>query len=594
VKPQKHQRAVRVGEALALTPEALQSAPGAIWWDYYTPIPSNERVGDDGRIAVVHVRGSLDHHSGYGCDSYESIRRRVASAICGEDQRPMVGWWSSREEEAAAKAWNPSPPDYVVLRIDSPGGVVSGLNECVYALRRMSEDADIPLVAYVDELATSAAYALACACEGGIFMPASGICGSVGVISAMYDVTEADKKMGVRFVTLTSGKRKADGHPHVPIEDAAIAAEQGRVDRLAKQFFRLVAGVRQLGAKELRGYEAGIFLGAEAKTARLVDGVMGWDELIATLAKSGTEAKKAIANMSHTGSVSETTAPRATKGSQEMNLANLVTKTKAQLAAEKDPKKRKALAASLSKYEAALEAFKKEKHTIEKHETEEGEEDDEDEESEEEESEEEEEESAKGNETDRKEDEGEGDDDDGEGDDSDEEGDDDDAKKSKKAKYAAAPLVRLAQQATGKTGRAAVGALAAKLAAGERALAMVEQISKERRAEKKANLIASALNAHKITRHEAKNLGKRPLSFVTSFLEMRPKAIIASDDDSLLIPAPGGPEGSASALPPEVAASVEQAVSCAPEGIDREKLRSEMIAAHQKRMSASLNGAGRY
>jgi hypothetical protein len=136
--------------------------------------------------------------------------------------------------------------------------------------------------------------------------------------------------------------------------------------------------------------------------------------------------------------------------------------------------------------------------------------------------------------------------------------------------------------------------MASKIAAGERALAMVEQIAKERTAEKKTNMITAALNARKITRHEAKALAGKPVSFVTSFLEMRPKAIINTEDDSLIIPAPGGKGGSADALSPDIVASIEQAVSCAPDGLDRAKLRADMVKAHQERLSAGLNGAGRY
>src|SRR5262249_51911609 len=135
----------------------------------------------------------------------------------------------------------------------------------------------------------------------------------------------------------------------------------------------------------------------------------------------------------------------------------LVKKTRAALAAETDPKKRKAIAARLSKYEAAVEAYKKEKHVKETHETEEGEEDEEDEESEESaesEEDEEEEESAKGNETDRKESDDDEDEPDDDGDEDDDEEEDDEAA----AAAMPAKALALIEQHTGMRGKRAIGA----------------------------------------------------------------------------------------------------------------------------------------
>lgn len=568
-------RHIKKGEPLAILPDALHSDSSAMWWDSLTDVPDNERCDT---VTVVHVRGSLDHHKGFGCDSYEGILERVASALAGDSED--------------------LPPRCVVLRIDSPGGVVSGLNETVFALRKMSQKANIPLIAYVDELAASAAYALACACVE-IYVPPSGITGSVGVISTLYDVTAADEMAGVRFVTLTSGDRKADGHPHVPISESALSAEQKRVDRLAIQFFKLVSAARPVSVNEIEGFQAGIFLGKEAVRNGLADDVMGWDDLLAALNDKKTIDVSALGRSTSKPPkvIPLRVDPRdgpAGKRENEMSLLalqTLVKRTKASIESEKDPKKKKTFAASLVTYKAALEAYKKEKYTKETQEMEESSEDDE-EAAESEESAESEEESseAKGNETDRKEKKSSkkaGSDDS----DDEDEGDDDEASESKKA---SAALATLASQVTGKSGKAAVGALAAMLAQGQRAAAMVDEITRERRAEKKAASIESALNARRITKHEAKTLKDKPLSFVSSFLEMRPKAIINVDDDTIRIPDPNAKAGDGAGLSAEVSAAVDMAVSAAPEGVDKVALRKSMFEAHEKRMAAGLNGAGRY
>ena len=66
--------------------------------------PPNEDIGDD--MEVVYVRGPLEHHLSPCADSYEALRMRFGAAL---ECKPKI----------------------ILLRIDSPGGAVSGLNETV-------------------------------------------------------------------------------------------------------------------------------------------------------------------------------------------------------------------------------------------------------------------------------------------------------------------------------------------------------------------------------------------------------------------------------------------------------------------------------
>jgi len=156
--------------------------------------PENEYA--DG-IASVHIRGPLDHHEGFG-DNYDAIRDRAQEAFEDEDTHT------------------------VVFKIDSPGGAVSGLLDTVRAIRLMSEASAKPSVAYVDERAFSAAYALASAFD--------------------------------------------------PI-------------MLPGQVFELVHEHRGVSVKRVRGYQAGLFLGKKAVDAGLADDVGTFDELMAQLKK---------------------------------------------------------------------------------------------------------------------------------------------------------------------------------------------------------------------------------------------------------------------------------------------------------------------
>lgn len=568
-------RPIKSGELLAIMPEALHGKPGAMYWDSYVSVPYNATVGT---VAVVSIRGSLDHHPGWGCDSYEAIVRRAKMAFAGEDDRPRYMRENYDEHGERVEPAPPSPPSAVVLRIDSPGGLVSGLNECVFALRNMAADAGIPLIAYADELAASAAYALACACEE-IVCPPSAILGSIGVISTLFDQTAADEKMGVNVVTLTSGARKSDGHPHVAISEGAIAAEQGRVDKMALQFYRVVESARELTVSDIRGFEAGIFLGHDAVKAGIADAVMSFDALLQTL-NSDTYKEKFVADRNKSGSTSNAKGTDMSK----LALTNQIARAEAALKIEKDPAKRKTLTAAIDSSRAAMKALDASKEAMKKtkikyEETSEEKPDEPKEETEES--------------TESAEDEG-GDESatSAESDDDDDEDDDDD----KDEKASASAALRVAERVTGRKGSRAIAALESRLAQGAIFEERLAKLEKTNAAEAKEHSISAALSERRITPHEAKTLRGKKASYVREYIaDRKGKVVHGEDDETVIRPAAGG--ANADTLPPEVEKQIQAGLA----GLsslskdERDKieatLRKTHLAEHQKRMAAGLNGA---
>ncbi len=243
---------------LALAPRAYGSP-----YDLIDKAMLEAKASNDG-VAVVDVRGPLEHHESWFYDSYDEIKERVACAL-------------------------KTSPKALVLAIDSPGGLVSGCFEAARDIRRMAKDAKVPLHAFVDGQATSAAYALACAADR-IAMSATAAVGSIGIIDALLDVTAMDEKMGLRVALVTSGARKADGNPHGGISEDAIAASQKCVDELAESFFAWVSESRGVAAEKIRALEAGILLGPEAIAQGLADELCTLDEMIASISKGSAVA----------------------------------------------------------------------------------------------------------------------------------------------------------------------------------------------------------------------------------------------------------------------------------------------------------------
>jgi signal peptide peptidase SppA len=234
---------------------------------------ANRAIGD---VAVVTVRGPLEHHAGGFFDNYDAIKDRARDALA-----------------SSAKA--------VVLSIDSPGGLVSGVYTTSRELRAMAAAARKPLYAYADGECSSAAYALACAAEQ-IFVSVGATAGSIGVIAIAVDATAADKAIGLRFEAISSGRRKTDGNPHVAMSDESISSMQKTVDAQAAVLFALVSDSRGVSSDAVRGFQAGIFVGQQAIEVGLADDVPTTLEELAAKINAGTITEKALA-----GAAGETT-----------------------------------------------------------------------------------------------------------------------------------------------------------------------------------------------------------------------------------------------------------------------------------------------
>lgn len=479
-------RIVQPGELLAISPSAIQRGADGFLFMFGSDVPQNERHAVYSDVEIVHVRGALYHHETSGLDSYEAITKRVASAVA-------------------------EGPAAIVLCIDSRGGSVAGMAECIASIRALRASSDIPLIAYVNEMAASAAYALACACDK-IVSPRSALLGSIGTISTIGSQFAADQEDGIDIRLITSGARKSDGHPHAPISDDAVAAEQARVDASAQDFFRLAASSRGMTIAEVEGLDAGIFHGPQAYAIGLSDVVCSLDSLCRDMSEMQTQLDGA-AQLAQHGTSDQGSA---------MNLKDLITKTEAAIAAATEPKKK-------ARLEADLAAFKLTSLRAES------------------------------------------------GDDSDDDADDDKASKAKAAADKAARKATamkhkaksaeykqkakecdeearkaMADDDDGEDATLAVaapvaelspGAVAALAGQGDIAASQSDQIAELKSRLDTADrlaLVEAAFSGRRVTPAERKTLLDKPLAFVRDFLAMRPKAVVQSAGEEIVVPPMSG------------------------------------------------------
>jgi signal peptide peptidase SppA len=174
------------------------------------------------------------------------------------------------------------------IEIDSPGGEAGGCFDCVDHIQEMAERRSIPVWAHANENAASAAYAIATAADE-IWTTRTGNIGSIGVVAAHIDVSEADKKAGVKWTYIFEGETKVDGNPHEPLSDPAHEAIAADVKHLYDMFVEVVSQNRGMTAQQIRDTKAKTYFGDLAVESGLADEVGTIQEALNAFAASVDE-----------------------------------------------------------------------------------------------------------------------------------------------------------------------------------------------------------------------------------------------------------------------------------------------------------------
>ncbi len=212
-------------------------------------------------IAVIPVTGTLVAKLGSiypysGMTGYDGIRATLYNALADEKVRAIA------------------------FDMESPGGEVAGCFDLVDAIYRARGPK--PMWSILTEHAYSACYALASATDR-IIVPRTGGVGSVGVIAACVDMSQALDKAGIRVELITYGARKADGSEVRPLSKEARARFQADVDKMGALFVDTVARNRKLKADAVKDTEAATFMGQDGVDVGFADAVMAPDEALRAL-----------------------------------------------------------------------------------------------------------------------------------------------------------------------------------------------------------------------------------------------------------------------------------------------------------------------
>ena len=165
----------------------------------------------------------------------------------------------------------------IVLLIDSGGGEAYGCFATAAAMRKMADDNNVNLVAYVDGYACSAAYALATSAHEIIANPQSTV-GSVGVVVQLINNTEALKKAGYSRTFVYAGENKVPFDADGEFDKEFIGRIQSSINKTYKRFVNLVAVNRSLQEADVVKTQASVYDADEAMNIGFVDKLMETDE----------------------------------------------------------------------------------------------------------------------------------------------------------------------------------------------------------------------------------------------------------------------------------------------------------------------------
>src|ERR1043166_1845821 len=145
----------------------------------------------------------------------------------------------------------------VALVINSPGGSAVQSHLVFSRIRQLSAENERPVIAFVEDVAASGGYMIACAADEIVADPSS-IVGSIGVIGASFGFSKLIEKIGVERRIYTSGINRAMLDPFLPENPEHVERLKAIQEDIHASFIELVKSRR--GTK-LAGPDSALFSG---------------------------------------------------------------------------------------------------------------------------------------------------------------------------------------------------------------------------------------------------------------------------------------------------------------------------------------------
>ncbi len=167
-----------------------------------------------------------------------------------------------------------------VLEIRSPGGSVGASQDLYGQVKRLREEDDRPVLAWIGDVGASGGYYVALGADSIFALPGS-ITGSIGVIMQFPQAEELLRKIGLEMQVVKSGEFKDVGSFARPLTEADRLVLEELVNDVYEQFVGVVVENRGLSREEvIRVADGRVISGERAVELGLVDGLGTLQEAI--------------------------------------------------------------------------------------------------------------------------------------------------------------------------------------------------------------------------------------------------------------------------------------------------------------------------
>jgi signal peptide peptidase SppA len=145
----------------------------------------------------------------------------------------------------------------VAVVINSPGGSPVQSRQIYLRIRQLAAEKSLPVLVFVEDVAASGGYMIACAGDE-IFCDPSSILGSIGVVGGSFGFQDMIKRIGVERRLYTAGEHKAMLDPFLPEDPDDVA----RIKALQREIHAIfIALVKQSRGARLKGADDVLFTG---------------------------------------------------------------------------------------------------------------------------------------------------------------------------------------------------------------------------------------------------------------------------------------------------------------------------------------------
>jgi serine protease SohB len=167
--------------------------------------------------------------------------------------------------------------DEVVLKVDSPGGTVTGYGLAAAEVMRLT-GRKVKVTACVDQVAASGGYLMACAADRIVAAPFA-LVGSIGVVAQIPNLHRLLKRNDIDYEEITAGEYKRSVSMLGEITPQGREHFRGKLDATHEAFKRFVQE-RRPGLDITKVGDGDVWLASEALSLGLVDALATSDELL--------------------------------------------------------------------------------------------------------------------------------------------------------------------------------------------------------------------------------------------------------------------------------------------------------------------------